>query len=969
MDACASEIIERLEQARAETQVLLTVNGRPNILEMRETSPSSSHWRARRDLDRYLDEGSWKSTGPAFRELQDWLERHWNPGDAKPVPDGTVATQDPWLRNAEAQLDAATAARKLIAAARLYGSEEVGRYATDFAAHGMIEVHHIYLLKGPPIQAAKPLDECCMLLPYDEALRRIQAASDAGDPGMDWPDRHAQNVCALHVRYFENGDRMDGGCKRYTSPLLRDGPEVFALLLGLVWGTGFRVFGSWHSVPAAAAAALPYRHATWGAGSGIQRVDLAIEGFGPPAQKRPLAGKELRNLATRYSALRQPDRSRIRRAMARLRNSTERVAAEDRTIDLGIGLEILFTEEDEPHDRAELIPPRAAWHFADSGGERRQVEELLRGFLAHESRIVRGRTVPEQSPEEHERALELLSGADDVLRSSLKALIAEGWPRDWTESTDRAACRNDPPRAAAEIPSVKSDSLSWSVSEQDYIDQVLEGVWKPVVEVAPVPPAGEGPTTVMGLTPEGVEGYRDRGIPYVVLHPARLYLAHPRWPRSASEPLDERLEYYCALDVARHMRAWKEAAHHKGLVQFEVPIDPELYHPKNRDSWHQPILSSHEQNSIVRNPSPPTIAGEVGTSHRSPLEMDTAQLKRAAVEEKSTAPPPKFPASAMTGLEEEWFRLWRAFQHDVDVATNSLLCLLDAIHSIHKVERQRVVRTLQASDGTIKTFEDAVRASGEPIPAYPQLRASPCLVGEPLLARTAPGGPMEQNAFKGWIAEVYDRWESVYRNQLKHEAREVPRAIRPRQQVLGDLRHIRNNLVHKGIAKRGGAADCEILRWFAADERMQVRLVHVFDFLNQMGWLNEDSFNFFAERATGSFWHINRTGEPQDPPPALISVRPVVNPEQEDPRHRYEASIVFEDGLFGRTPMGPENEESQDQAKERTRRWMKMTVNKNGDLEVPGLGTVSAGELYRVHLKGEKSPAPGIWQPPVQFAE
>ena len=150
---------------------------------------------------------------------------------------------------------------------------------------------------------------------------------------------------------------------------------------------------------------------------------------------------------------------------------------------------------------------------------------------------------------------------------------------------------------------------------------------------------------------------------------------------------------------------------------------------------------------------------------------------------------------------------------------------------------------------------------------------------------------------------------------------------------------------------------------------MQVRLVHVFDFLNQMGWLNEDSFNFFAERATGSFWHINRTGEPQDPPPALISVRPVVNPEQEDPRHRYEASIVFEDGLFGRTPMGPENEESQDQAKERTRRWMKMTVNKNGDLEVPGLGTVSAGELYRVHLKGEKRPAPGIWQPPVQFAE
>lgn len=142
---------------------------------------------------------------------------------------------------------------------------------------------------------------------------------------------------------------------------------------------------------------------------------------------------------------------------------------------------------------------------------------------------------------------------------------------------------------------------------------------------------------------------------------------------------------------------------------------------------------------------------------------------------------------------------------------------------------------------------------------------------------------------------------------------------------------------------------------------------HVFDFLNQMGWLGEDSLNLFAERGTASSWQIDRTAKVEDPPPALISARPVINPEQPDPVHRYEASIVFENGLFGRTPMGPDREETQTQASERSCKWMKMTVNDDGNLHVPGLGTVSAADLYRLHLKGEKHPAPGIWQPAVRF--
>ena len=348
----------------------------------------------------------------------------------------------------------------------------------------------------------------------------------------------------------------------------------------------------------------------------------------------------------------------------------------------------------------------------------------------------------------------------------------------------------------------------------------------------------------------------------------------------------------------------------------------------------------------------------------------TGHAKPAAAEEHTSTPAPEFPDSARTALEREWFRLWRAFQHDIHVATNSLIYVLDAVHSIHEGLRQRAIETMNASGGAIETIEDAL-GDVYPNPAYLRLRVFPSLVSEPLFARSAPGGPMEQVVFKGWTAHIFDLWDSVYRTQLKHEtaARGLPGAIRPRQQVLGDLRHIRNNLLHSGIARKGEAASCEILRWFTEGERMVMRLSHVFDFLNQMGWLSEDSLNFDVGRMTASTWRIDRTGEPEDPAPALISVRPFVDPEQQDQQFRYGASVVFENGLFAHVPMGPGHDETEAQAKDRARKWKSTTVNEDGDIHVPGLGTVSAAELYRHVLEGERHPGPGIWLPPWQFGE
>ena len=156
---------------------------------------------------------------------------------------------------------------------------------------------------------------------------------------------------------------------------------------------------------------------------------------------------------------------------------------------------------------------------------------------------------------------------------------------------------------------------------------------------------------------------------------------------------------------------------------------------------------------------------------------------------------------------------------------------------------------------------------------------------------------------------------------------------------------------------------------FPVDEEIQLRLRHVFDYLNQMGRLTEGPTILPVRQGTSSIWKIDRTGDPEEPAPALLSVRPFVNHEGSDSRDHYGASVAFENGVFGNTPMGPERKETPVQAKERTRKWMKMYVNKAGDLEVPGLEAVSAANLYRGTLDGERRAGPSIPWPWIQFRE
>ena len=112
-------------------------------------------------------------------------------------------------------------------------------------------------------------------------------------------------------------------------------------------------------------------------------------------------------------------------------------------------------------------------------------------------------------------------------------------------------------------------------------------------------------------------------------------------------------------------------------------------------------------------------------------------------------------------------------------------------------------------------------------------------------------------------------------------------------------------MLHGGDARADVASACQVLRWFKEREPINVRLRHVLDFLNQMGWLTEVPVVVSdAPRVEAVGWHLDRENW-DGAVPSLVSVRPMLDADADNPAHRYGASIVFEDGIFGCISMLP----------------------------------------------------------------
>ena len=67
-----------------------------------------------------------------------------------------------------------------------------------------------------------------------------------------------------------------------------------------------------------------------------------------------------------------------------------------------------------------------------------------------------------------------------------------------------------------------------------------------------------------------------------------------------------------------------------------------------------------------------------------------------------------------------------------------------------------------------------------------------------------PTGEAAQLAFKGWVADIYNKWEksrTKTRDLLGEEG--IPVQV----ECMGDLRRIRNDLIHSGFRNQGAFSE------------------------------------------------------------------------------------------------------------------------------------------------------------------
>jgi len=186
----------------------------------------------------------------------------------------------------------------------------------------------------------------------------------------------------------------------------------------------------------------------------------------------------------------------------------------------------------------------------------------------------------------------------------------------------------------------------------------------------------------------------------------------------------------------------------------------------------------------------------------------------------------------------------------------------------------------------------------------------------------------------------------------------TPEAIRPEIDTPGDMRIIRNDLVHNDGVAGERCADCRVLRWFEPDDRIHLTLSHVFDFLNQMGWMARSPIHVEADRVVVWLPFQDDLG-PAAETPRIASVRPLVV-EPHESGFRYGFSVVFEDGMFGQVAVLTDGMSMDDE------RWRAIRVNQAGGVHVPPDTVIAARRVYE-WMFAPTTKGPGSYSPPLRF--
>lgn len=287
------------------------------------------------------------------------------------------------------------------------------------------------------------------------------------------------------------------------------------------------------------------------------------------------------------------------------------------------------------------------------------------------------------------------------------------------------------------------------------------------------------------------------------------------------------------------------------------------------------------------------------------------------------------------------------FFYDVNKATVALFYLLQGLEVSSHVFAKGQVR-------------QGVTAAG---PQLNQLRTFPAVStrGTDMLG---PSGEAAQLAFKGWLADIFNRWE---KSRTKTRDLLGKEGILVQVECMGDLRHIRNDLIHSGFATKEHSGKCALLKWFKLGEQIVLTTDHVFDLLNQIGFVTlPTQIDGPAGGRTASWLLVPDAVKPssQDKKQIrIVSYRMDVDCDGEDGSMRYMLSCVFRDGVFGQgqveVPVSPEQ-------------YREGRINEDGNIAFAGGHVISADKIYDVcydYLNGNRKAGLGIAGPDAQYTK
>ena len=260
-------------------------------------------------------------------------------------------------------------------------------------------------------------------------------------------------------------------------------------------------------------------------------------------------------------------------------------------------------------------------------------------------------------------------------------------------------------------------------------------------------------------------------------------------------------------------------------------------------------------------------------------------------------------------------------------------------------------------------YEGPGRTMGISLPGLPEICLTPAIFNVPDDELYGPTGVAVQMAYKGWLTEVFGLWKNRFRGEWQDSVGEG--AIPPELDAFGDLRHIRNDLVHSADrASQEHSGKCATLKWFSPGDPMVFRTWHVFDFLNQTGVLSlRGASHEIGGRNRGCLFRTCFDSAKLlkwKPKPELVSVRTHDDGLQHDPPYKG-VTVVFSNGLFGNVPISLTSE----------RQWValgKARINGTGDLEFANGAVVGAGELYKDVVAGQEPPKNGDGRPNLPVA-